>query len=249
MHAIIEGAGVSLAVYAEGEATAPAVLLIHAIASDGRALSPATEQLADAGLYAVAYDRRGYGASGAPEPYSATTVLEQSEDAIAILDGLGLDRVLVAGAGFGALVALDLLRRFPERIRGVVAAAPPSLEFVADGNEVLSKLRVVLEEALREGGPAAAVARWLGPGVDREHLVRAQAAHEAFFADFAGLPSWPATRRELGAMDAPVTVVTEPGAPDYLHAAAAALVELLPAAKLDPSGDVVAAVKELRQQH
>lgn len=249
MIATIEGAGVALAVHTGGEPSARAVLLIHGIASNARAWAPVAERLAGDGHYVISYDRRGYGGSGAPQLYSATTVLEQAQDAIAILDGLGLHHVLAAGDGFGAIVALDLLRRFRERVRGVVASEPPLLELIDGGSEILSTQRLVLEEALRDGGPAAAVERWLDGRAEGEDLVRARAAHEAFFADFAGLPSWPATRRELRAMDAPVVVLTGPASPAHLRAAARALVELLPNATLDTRGDLAVAVAELQKQH
>ena len=248
MIATIEGAGVELAVHTDGRSSDRAVLLIHGIASDARAWAPLAEQLAAAGGYVISYDRRGYGASGAPQPYTATTVLEQAQDAIAVLDGLDAERALAVGDGFGALVALDLLRRFPERVGAVVAADPPLLELIEAGSEVLSTQRLMLEEALRDGGPAAAVDRWLEGRVDGDDLARARAAHEAFFADFAGLPSWPATRRELRAMDAPVTVVTGVKSAPHLREAAAALVGLLPNASVDPSGDLLAAVAELQKQ-
>ncbi|MDQ3723252.1 MAG: alpha/beta hydrolase, partial [Actinomycetota bacterium] len=81
--AYVEGAGVALHYLVRGEG--PAVLMVHGMASDGLAWEPALEQLAAAGLRAIALDRRGYGSSGAPEPYTGTTVQEQAEDAAALL--------------------------------------------------------------------------------------------------------------------------------------------------------------------
>src|SRR4051794_27511573 len=105
MATLIEGAGVELAVTASG--TGPPVLLIHDIGADAVALAKVAEALAgDARV--IAYDRRGYGASGAPEPYEATTVHEQGEDAAAVLRATADAPAIVAGEGFGALVALDL---------------------------------------------------------------------------------------------------------------------------------------------
>ncbi|HZC28688.1 MAG TPA: alpha/beta hydrolase, partial [Gaiellaceae bacterium] len=67
----VEGAGVPL-VYSERGEGAP-VLLIHGLASDGAAMGPVADALAAAGARAIAYDRRGYGSSGAPEPYGGTS--------------------------------------------------------------------------------------------------------------------------------------------------------------------------------
>ena len=70
----------------------------------------------------IAYDRRGYGASGAPEPYEGTTVEEQAEDAAALLRALDAAPAVVFGDGFGALVALDLVKRHAALVRAVVLA-------------------------------------------------------------------------------------------------------------------------------
>src|SRR5438045_737420 len=116
MSVLVEGAGVPLAVAERGAGRV--VLLVHDIASDALDTAPLAEALAS-GAHTIAYDRRGYGASGAPEPYEATTVNEQAEDAAAVLRSLGAGSALVVGIGFGALVALDLLARH----RDVAASA------------------------------------------------------------------------------------------------------------------------------
>ncbi|HEV2059817.1 MAG TPA: alpha/beta hydrolase, partial [Solirubrobacteraceae bacterium] len=59
--AYVEGAGVALHYRSRGEG--PAVLVVHGMASDAQAWEPALEQLAAAGLRAIALDRRGYGDS------------------------------------------------------------------------------------------------------------------------------------------------------------------------------------------
>ena len=117
------------------------------------------DELAAAGARAIAYDRRGYGASGAPEPYAATTVQEQAEDAAALLAALGAAPAVLVGDGFGALVVLDLLVRRPELARAAVLVDPPLHAFVPAATEALAAERVLLEEALREGGPGARGAR------------------------------------------------------------------------------------------
>src|SRR4051794_41452422 len=99
-----EGAGVALQYVERGDG-AP-LLVVHGMASDATAWAPALDELAAAGARAIAYDRRGYGASGAPEPYAATTVQEQAQDAGALLLALAAAPALLVGEGFGALVVL-----------------------------------------------------------------------------------------------------------------------------------------------
>jgi pimeloyl-ACP methyl ester carboxylesterase len=238
----VEGAGVALEVVERG--SGPAVLLVHGIASDARALAPVAEALADQARV-IAYDRRGYGSSGAPEPYHGTTVEEQAEDAAALLHALDAGPALVVGDGFGALVALDLAKRHRALVAGAVLSNPPLFMFVPEATEQLAAQRAELEEAVRSGGPEAGVEAWLGGRVEGETLARAKAAHRAFFADYAGLASWPASRRELRALDVPAVVLTGPWSPPHVVAAAEALAGLLPDVARATDGDLVAAARAL----
>jgi pimeloyl-ACP methyl ester carboxylesterase len=239
----VEGAGVALNVIERG--AGPAVLLVHGLASDAQALEARALDLAAGGAHVIAYDRRGYGDSGAPDPYQGTTVQEQAQDAAAVLRGRGADPAVVVGDGFGALVALDLAKRHRALVRAVVASEPPLFMFVPEATEHLAAQHAELEAAVREGGPEAGVEAWLGGRVEGETLARARAAHRAFFADYAGLASWPITRAELRALDLPVVVVTAQWSPPHIVAAADALAGLLPAARRTGDGDVVAAARSL----
>jgi pimeloyl-ACP methyl ester carboxylesterase len=238
----VEGAGVALNVVEHGSG-AP-VLLIHGLAADAEAMAPVAQALVGEARV-IAYDRRGYGASGAPEPYRGTTVEEQAQDAAAVLGALEPGAAVVCGEGFGALVALDLAKRHRALVRAVVLADPPLFMFVPEATERLAAQHVELEAAVREGGPEAGVEAWLGGRVDDQVLARARAAHRAFFADYAGLASWPVTRRELRSMDLPAVVLTGPGSPAHVVAAADALAGLMPGARRVDDGDIVVAARTL----
>jgi len=238
----VEGAGVALNVVERGSGAS--VLLVHGMASDAQALEPVVGALSDQARV-IAYDRRGYGASGAPEPYRGTTVEEQAEDAAALLSALDAAPALVCGDGFGALVALDLAKRHRALVSAAVASNPPLFMFVPAATEQLAAQRAELEEAMRKGGPEAGVEAWLGGRVDGETLARARAAHRGFFADYAGLASWPVTRRELRALDLPTVVLTGPWSLPHVVAAADALAELLPDVRRDTGGDMAVAARSL----
>jgi pimeloyl-ACP methyl ester carboxylesterase len=239
----VEGAGVPLHYSSRGEGTP--VLLIHGLASDGEAMAPVASAVAAAGARAIAYDRRGYGASGAPEPYGGTTAEEQAEDAAALLRALDAAPAVVAGDGFGALVALDLAKRHAGLVRGLVVSNPALFALVPEATERLSEQRAELEEAVRTGGPGAGVEAWLGGRVSGDALDRARAAHRGFFADYAGMATWSVSRRELRALAFPAVVLTGPGSPPYIVAAADAVAGLLPGARRSSDGDLAAAVAAL----
>lgn len=240
-----EGAGVRLHYDERGEGAA--VLVVHAMGSGAAEWAPQLDELAAGGARAIVYDRRGYGASDAPEPYVATTVREQAQDADALLQALRAAPALLVGDGFGALVVLELLVRRPELARGAVLVDPPLGAFVPAATKALAEERELLEEALREGGPVAAVQAWLGEhgrkGVGAAS--RAQDNHVGFFADYAGQASWSPSRRELRAIGVPVALVTGPQTPAHVVAAADAVAALVPRARRVDDGVVVAAALAL----
>jgi pimeloyl-ACP methyl ester carboxylesterase len=223
----VEGAGVALHYEERGEGSG--VLVIHGMASGAAQWSAALDELAAAGARAVVFDRRGYGASGAPEPYAATTVQEQSQDAAAVIDALGLAPALLVGEGLGALVALELLVRRPELATAAVLVEPPLFAYVPEATEALAAERQALEEALREGGPEAAV------GAD----------YKGYFADYAGLASWSPSRSELRSIEVPVAVLTRQDSAPHVVAAADAGAALMPRAQRLDDGDAVNAASSL----
>lgn len=236
------GAGVELAYDGSGEG--PAVLLVHGIAGPSAALERVRGELGSRARV-IAYDRRGYGRSQAPEPYERTTVQEQAEDAAALIEGLNASPAILCGADFGALVCLDLVLRHRALVRGAVLVGPPLLWLVAGGSEELAAERELLETALRDGGREEAIEAWLGPGADAARVERAKASPAAFFADWSGLSSWPATRRELRGLAAPL-VVLDPERPSPAAAAAGdALADLAPDARRERGTDPVPALRAL----
>src|SRR5687768_2378277 len=72
----------------------------------------------------IAYDPRGTGRSDRPRGTSAYALPEHVEDAIAVMDVAGARSVVVMAKSRGAQTALTLAADHPERVDGVVAAAP-----------------------------------------------------------------------------------------------------------------------------
>jgi pimeloyl-ACP methyl ester carboxylesterase len=199
--------GVDLAFEMGGEG--PATVLVHGMGATAGVWGTLDELPGRT----IAYDRRGYGDSSAPEPYTATTVNEQAEDLAAVVESLGAAPALLAGADFGALVVLDALLRHPRAARAAVLVDPPLHQFAPEATEALSAERLALEEALREGGPQLAVERWLGPSADPARVEAARRSAPAFFADYGGLATLPLARGQLRALSLPIGVVGRGGEP------------------------------------
>lgn len=103
----------------EGEPT----LLIHGFASSKEVnwVQPGwVATLARAGKRAVAHDNRGHGASTRLYDPAAYHSLRMAEDAIALLDHLGLKRADIVGYSMGARITAYCALHFPERVRSAV---------------------------------------------------------------------------------------------------------------------------------
>ncbi|MDQ3740339.1 MAG: alpha/beta hydrolase, partial [Actinomycetota bacterium] len=188
--------------YAE-QGEGPATVLVHGMAATRAEFTPL-----DVPGRVIAYDRRGYGESGAPEPYTRTTINEQAEDLATLIEEVGAAPALLVGADFGGLVVLDALLRHRRLARAAVFLDPPLHQFTPEATEALSAERLALEEALRFGGPREAVTRWLrARGGSAARIERAVRDARAFFADYGGMATLPLSRGDLRGLDLPVGVV------------------------------------------
>lgn len=234
----IEGAGVELAVERRaGEE--PAVVAAHGTDSDRSTWDPVAAALP--GRAFVAYDRRGYGDSGAPEGYAGTTVEEQAEDLLALIAATCAQPPVLLGHSFGAIVCLDVLLRHPDAARAGVLIEPPLLALVPEGAEEMGKLREELEQLARK----------------RERPV---AALRAIAADFAAAPLWTLERRRLRALERRVVLLAGTASEPYRGRIAENLAPRLADAELrrvagghmlhrQSPADVAAAVTELLPEH
>jgi len=245
--AFVSAAGIELAYGEQGGGEA--VVLVHGVASDASGWAPVVSRVADRARV-ITYDRRGYGASQAPEDYRRTTVQEQALDAHTLVRSLDAEPALLCGADFGALICLELALRSSLALSGLVLLEPAALPLVPQATEALSAQRAKLERAMRERGPGAGVEVWLSAWNDRragdpERVARAREDAGAFFADYGGLSSCPMQRRELRALALPVHVVEGPATPPHFAAAGRALAALIPDAVTHTDGDVAGAALEL----
>jgi pimeloyl-ACP methyl ester carboxylesterase len=233
----VEAGGVELAFDDRGDG-AP-VVFVHGTAA-GRSIWRETIDVLGDAVRAIAYDRRAYGDSGAPEPYTGTTVGEQADDLAELIRALDAAPALLVGHGLGAMAALDVLLRHGSLARAAVLIAPPVLWLSPHGPEVVGDLRDAIERGARDGGPSGAVEAFIGHVAGPDALAlygparaeAARAATRAFAADLSAGPSWSATRRELRGIDTPIALVSGARSPAVDREVAAALADLLPAARL-----------------
>lgn len=139
--------GVGLAVDDVG--SGPPILFIHGFALDRTMWRHQVAGLA--GWRRIAPDLRGAGQSDAPDlGYSMATY---ANDLAALLDALDIGQVVLCGLSMGGYVAFEFLRRWPERVAGLVLMDTRADADTAEGR----KNRDALIAGTRERGPAAVV--------------------------------------------------------------------------------------------
>jgi 3-oxoadipate enol-lactonase len=106
--------------YWESTGSGPPVLLIHGLGLSGGAWWRTVDALSPE-LRVVTFDHRGVGRSDSQRP--AYTTEAMADDAVAVLDELGLDAVHVYGFSLGGMVAQQLALRHPARVRSLVLGA------------------------------------------------------------------------------------------------------------------------------
>ena len=84
-----------------------------------------------AGTRLIRLDYRGRGQSDYAEDYMTYNILREGQDAVELLDHLGLAKATIIGTSRGGLIAMALSHTHPDRLNGVVLndigqRSPPS---------------------------------------------------------------------------------------------------------------------------
>ncbi|MGX5359526.1 alpha/beta fold hydrolase [Kocuria sp. KH4] len=99
----------------------PTLLLLHGHAYDRSMWARQVEVFAGLGWRVVAPDLRGFGQSGITEGIVYTE--EFADDVAGLLDHLGTSPAVVVGFSMSGQIAMELVGRHPERVRGLVLVA------------------------------------------------------------------------------------------------------------------------------
>jgi pimeloyl-ACP methyl ester carboxylesterase len=215
-----------------------AALLVHETAADALVWAPLIGELGDRAR-AIAYDRRGWGRTTAPEGYRRTTIEEQSEDAAELLEASGAGPAAIAGAGVGGVVALDLLLRRPDLVTGAVLIEPPLLQLLPTATEALSQDRRRLEAAAATG--ESVMDLYLGGGLPalgaeilrlpQQQIEDARERPASVVAEMGIATAWRASLPQLAAAERPSAVVTTASTPALVRDASEALAGMLAGAR------------------
>lgn len=137
--------------YGEG---AP-ILGIHGTPSSALLWAEPAKQLSNHGR-CIIYDRRGFFRSERARPFEGLDLDEHVEDAAGLLDALSATPAVVIGRSTGGLIALELARRFPDKVKALVLLEPAMFTVDAEAAAWAQRLRQnVLETASQDHSAAA----------------------------------------------------------------------------------------------
>jgi pimeloyl-ACP methyl ester carboxylesterase len=221
--------------HADQTGSGPSLVFVHGMCGDGRVWADQTSRLEDR-FACTTYDRRGH--SRSPRTGAAETVELHADDLAGLITALDLAPTILVGSSGGARVSLDLIRRYPDLVRGAVLSEPPvgalAPELFAS---MIDDVAPRVQHAADTDGPRAAVDAFFAaicPGlwsqIDEAHkdLYRDNAA--TLFADL-GMPSYQITQDVIARIDVPTLVVAGTSSHPALRTAAATLARWLPDAR------------------
>ena len=123
--------GVELHVLEAGERGRPLVLLSHGFPEGAWSWRHQMGPLAAAGYHVIAPDQRGYGRSSLPTEVTDYGITQLTGDLIGLIEDAGHEDAVVVGHDWGALIAWDMVRLHPERVRAVVGVSVPFVHWPA----------------------------------------------------------------------------------------------------------------------
>ena len=179
-----------------GDTSSPQkIALLHSLAMDRTFWEPVAERLSKEAAILV-LDCRGHGASDKPPgPY---TVELFAQDLADVLDELGWERVVVAGASMGGCVSLAFAQAYPDRVAGL--GLFDTTACYGDGAPKAWAERA--DKAMTEGLAGLIdfqKTRWFSDRFREEHPDVVQACIDVFLAN--ELPAYADTCRMLGSAD------------------------------------------------
>lgn len=125
-----------------------------------------------AGCRVIRMDYRGRGQSDYADDFMRYSIPQEGEDAIALLDHLGIDRAAILGTSRGGLIAMTLALTHHERLAGVILNdIGPEIDGLGLGRimdylgrrpqfDTLDAAAQALKAAMEPGFPGVPLARW-----------------------------------------------------------------------------------------
>jgi pimeloyl-ACP methyl ester carboxylesterase len=123
----------------------PAIVLLHGLSANANEFGGLLNEGLSDSHRVIAPDLRGRGRTGKPD--TGYSMSEHAADVIALLDHLGLERVVMGGHSFGALLSIFIARHYPDRVSRVIVI-DAAIVFHPDTEELLKPSLARLDRIL-----------------------------------------------------------------------------------------------------
>jgi len=227
-------------IYYQDRGSGPTLLLVHGGFADGTMSWGAQMAALRGRRRLLVVDRRGHGRSPhEPRPY---TISGDAEDALEAATRAGAEGFHLVGHSYGALVALEMIRYAPQRVRSLHLIEPPYLTLLPDDPDVQQLIAGadILVRHVAEWPPERTATHFfellLGPEATREMRARplwSAVVHEARRAVHEQpAPDYPASKLPGLTVGVPTLLYTGGRSHPGLQKVARRLADLLPGARL-----------------
>jgi 3-oxoadipate enol-lactonase len=156
---LIKANGIQMNYELSGKKEAPVTMLSHSLGSSLLMWNPQRKVL-ESHFQVLRYDIRGHGKSEAPP--GAYTLELLGEDAVALLDALGIDQVYWVGLSMGGMIGQCIALNYPKRLKSL--ALCDTMAVIAPEAQPLWQERI---DAVREKGVVSqlepTMERWFTP--------------------------------------------------------------------------------------
>lgn len=124
---LVNAGGVRLAVYEKGAGAPgrPPVVLVHGWPEIAYSWKNQIGPLAEAGWRVIAFDLKGFGASEAPADKALYDVRHMTDDFVALLDALKIDKAVFCGHDWGGALVWPMAQLHRGRVAGVIGVCVP----------------------------------------------------------------------------------------------------------------------------
>ncbi|WP_120519527.1 alpha/beta fold hydrolase [Arthrobacter celericrescens] len=138
--------------YYEEQGEGIPILGLHGTPSSALMWAEAAKELALHGR-CIIYDRRGFYRSAPDVPFTTLDLVDHVDDAAGVLAALHAGPAIVIGRSTGGLVAVELARRFPDKVTALVLLEPALFTVDPDADVWARSLRLrVLERCADKPG-------------------------------------------------------------------------------------------------
>lgn len=140
-------------------ASLPPIVLVHGLASSSHIWNFVAPLLAECGYEVMAIDQRGHGESAKPDSgYDFSTIIADDH---ALLTALRIEKPLLVGHSWGAMVALQYATLYPDDVHSLVLVDGATSQFSLREGWTQAKAREVLAPPRFAGTPRSVFVGWM----------------------------------------------------------------------------------------